>query len=128
MKSTNTLMIMTVITVLLAANTTALSQISTNQSANPAPTATHEWSIESEVTQIDNAVKLTDAQKEKVTAALEERRTAIVELKAQKMEWKDRCTAAKNIREQTEKKITNVLTMAQYAAYDAARQKPSRKQ
>lgn len=88
MKSTNTLMIMTVITVLLAANTTALSQISTNQSANPAPTATHEWSIESEVTQIDNAVKLTDAQKEKVTAALEERRTAIVELKAQK--WNGR--------------------------------------
>lgn len=127
MKSTNTLMIMAVISGLLAANTATLSQISTNQPTNPAPTTTHEWSITAQLTRIDNAVQLTDIQKVKLQASLSEIKNSIEVLKGQKMNWKDRLAAAKSIRERMDKKLKDVLTAAQYAKLHSDSQQHSHK-
>lgn len=120
-------MIMTVITGLLAANTAALSQISTNQPAGTATITAHEWSIEAQLIRIDKSVRLTDTQKVKLQASLGEIKSSIEALKGQKMDWKDRLAATKDIRERMDKKLKDVLTAAQYAKLHSDTQQSSRK-
>lgn len=89
----------------------------TNKPAAETPRARRAMSPEAELARIDKAVTLTDDEKPKVKAAVEEYSKAMQD--AASAEQDDRRTKMRDAREAFDKKIKGILTEDQYTKFQA---------
>jgi Spy/CpxP family protein refolding chaperone len=117
MKLTKTSIAVIAVTGLLALTSAVRAQTNASTNAAPPPKGGRGPSVEAQLDRIDKAVTLTDAQKPKVKAVLEDQSKQMQGLRDLAPE--DRRAKAQALREEMNKKIKEILTPEQYAKYEA---------
>lgn len=116
MKSSKTLAVITV-AALMALSPSLRAQTNTNNTTGRRGMRGR-MSIETQMTRLDERLKLTDEQKPKVKAVLEDQNKKMQELFGDSsVSREDRRTKMQSIREDSDKKLKEILTSDQYTKY-----------